>query len=404
MTKLLFSIYNRVIIKIQILWCYLFAFYHKDRFMSAKYWLLPLTAKKNDQEFSSNLTDKSNLLDQEGKIDKTYRENIHFYGYESFAPEALLDKIAFFNGSPLEQTMTFNDVVYYPEHRAFYLLDGSRIKYSSYTENPTAPKIISLPEHLPKIDGSFIYGGHLNRHYGHFLTESICRLWYLGKDDTRPIIYSESPRFSIEKNYIDDLMIGLFDKKRFICFSQPVQLKEVTIPYPSFVFGKQAFSIHKLLPESIATKLLPTSFKTKDQPIYFSRRKLTKQNAFRITINEDILEEKLSAHNFLIVYSEELTLEQKILLVNQHKIITGLYASALHNIFFNITSIPHLVCITDDDWVESNFFLVDGIKSSHTHYIQGTIAQKNIDVQWLRRDRLVQPEKIISGLHKIGLI
>lgn len=131
---------------------------------------------------------------------------------------------------------------------------------------------------MKKVSQKFIYGGHLERHYGHFLTECISRLWYAAKDEEFPILWSETPRLYINKDFIDIFMnlINL-DKRRFICCREPIRLREIIIPYPSFRFKKEAFSVHKLLPESVAQTVLPNKLDKTTQPLYLSRKTLLKK-------------------------------------------------------------------------------------------------------------------------------
>jgi hypothetical protein len=210
------------------IWRYLYCCCHGDSFIPRKvlFNFLFINQKPN-RSYSSILPDPNNLLNQNSYVDRDYQKRILTYHYDSSIIQSACDKVEFYQGSPLAESQTFFNVIYMPRYRAFYLRDGSLIDYSCRPEYTIAPKNITVPKYLTQVDIPLIYGGHLNRHYGHFLTESICRLWYLGKDTSRQVIYSESYRSSIEKNFIDVFMNSIFDKKRFISFSRPILLKEV---------------------------------------------------------------------------------------------------------------------------------------------------------------------------------
>lgn len=401
------SLFLKIKNKIKILFCYIYAQNNKHLFVSKK------TNENLLNNLSKNLNYQNSSIKYDDNLLKTSSSLIigkwggrtpSFYGYESSVLDYYCNSIKFYNGAPLKESKTFSNVIYFPQYRCFYLNDGSRIDYSCQPEYRIAPKKIQIPNNLKKINQKFIYGGHLFRHYGHFITECICRLWYAVKDENYPIIYSESPRFSVKRDYVDIFMdlIG-FDKSRFLAFLNPVILEEVIIPYPSIIMNYHAHSVHRLLPEAVAQAILKELPNKIEQPLYMSRKKLNKNNSFRSLLNEEELEDKLREKNFKIVYPEQLTFEEQIQLVNQYEVIIGVCGSALHNILFDLSG-SHLVCLGDLDYIHPNFVLIDAIKSRDSSYIAALEIESNSTEERHKKTRILNVEKTISGLKSMGLL
>src|SRR5262249_31841805 len=311
--------------------------------------------------------------------------------------------LQFFEGSPSIET--YYNVIYHPEYRCLFSDVGLRIDSSCRPHEVVVddiPDAITPPQNLKHVSQKLIYGGTIICHYGHFLTESISRLWYALQDETLPILCSEATRELIAGsptsnelihrteqpkslinneafdqsdgvsksskaagagtrsnpagNFIDDFMDPVpFDRKRLISFEQPVYIKEIVIPHPSFTLNKECFSEHKTLPKAVAEKVLTQKPDETSQPLYFSRTRLRKDNSLREVEHENKLEEILRKKKCAIVYPEELALKEQIWLINKHRVIIGVCGSALHSILFDLTENTHLVCINDDDRIDYNF-------------------------------------------------
>ncbi len=360
--------------------------------------------------------DSQSILDTPAKIipQKWGGRNPSFYNYEPSFLDKLSTKFKVFIGSP-EEVRIFNNVIYMPEYYCLYSSDGLRIDYSCLFKGAKRTKLsisaktkdkidppnkISPPKQLKKISQKFIYVSRIRSHYGHFLTESIARLWYLLKDREYPVLYHGH---GLEKTLIDLFFESVkLDKNLLISFKEPVLLKEVIIPYPSFSIRCEGFEVHKLLPESVAKNWLPKKLKTTSQPLYFSRRYLDPKN--RLIINESLLEEKLSKSGFAIVYPEKLSIQEQIELINKHELIVGTLGSALHSILFDISSQRNLVCFGNQEEFNTNYLIIDAIKSVNSIYISALQKDPNCFKTKSQQNQLIDLDIAINGLQKFGLI
>ena len=336
-----------------------------------------------------------------------------FINYKQLNPDTLSTQFKIFTKSPEIQIL--KNVIYLPQYSCLYSQEGFRInesclyRGSDLTNNhriiTKAPAKIHLPQNLKRISQPSIYVGEisiLNSHHGHFLTESISRLWYAQKNKNYPIICHITGKHRAFIEYFFEMANLEID--RVIAFSKPVLLETVILPNPSFVNTAKAFDIHKLLPEIVAKNCLQSSVPTTSQPLYFSRRKLAKN--LRLISNEFEFESKLQESGVAIAYPEELSLEQQIYLVNKHQVIMGCMGSALHNIFFDLSSDRNLVVLGDDTKINLNYFTIDAIKSVNSVYISA--LQK--DPKCTKRtyecfhDRVIDVESTLLALRKLNLI
>jgi hypothetical protein len=407
MIRKLAKINSAILEKASFIVAHIYCCFRKDRFVTRKFFVDRLIKPKISLEIKreTSFTSQKGFFEQAKSTDN-YRKNISTYGFESTALNRTFSRIDFHEGSPLDQTKTFSQLIYMPHLKAFYSLEGELIDYSCQPENVNAPNNINVPGGLRRIRGPFIYGGHLNKHYGHFLVESICRLWYLKQSELNGncrVIFFEHYRRSIRESYIDIFMSSIFDKRDFITLSHPAILEEVTIPYPSFILNRECHSVHRVLPEFVAERCIFDGISKTDQPLYFSRTRLNRSNSFRDTLNEDILEAHLIEKGFAVVYPETIGLREQIALINKHRILVGICGSALHSILFSRLSSPSLVCLSDKRKIDQNFIMVDAIKQAKSTYISAFDTLSD-HAKKARRTRQIDVEASLSGLRKIGLL
>lgn len=357
-----------------------------------------------------SIEDFQSILDTPATIvlKKWGDRNPIFYNYNSSDLNSLSEKFRVFKGYP--KIKSFKDVIYTPQYHCLYSSDGLRIDYSCLyrgsqrTELVTkAPDKIEPPKELKRISQKFIYAGNITGPYGHFLTESIARLWYVIKDERYPVIcHGLTQRNSFKRVFIDFFRAVNLDPCRFIFFKKTVLLQEVIIPYPSFSNRCEAFEAHKLLPENVAKSLLPEKLKMTSQPLYFTRRFLNPN--LRLIVNESKLEKELYKSNFAIYSPEKLSLKQQIYLINKHEVIIGSIGSALHNILFDISPKKNLVCFGNQKYINTNYLIIDAIKSINSVYISALKKDLNCSKTKSHQNKILDLDIAIDGLKNLGLI
>ena len=272
--------------------------------------------------------------------------------------------------------------IYIPGYTCLYTSDGLRIDNTCiYRRNrgqfsPSAGMFKYAPERIKPIRGiekisrPIIYAGYIDRLFGHFLCESIARLWYCYKQQDCPIlIYSSKGKKVLDTPFIRDIFgLSGLEFSRFVNFSIPVCFEEVIVPSPSFSLYTKGFMAHSFMPGKVAENLLSQqSNERTSQPLYFSRRKLSPLK--RMILNEDKLEENLKSLGATIVYPEKLSFPEQVRLINKHDTLIGVEGSALHSIIFDISTRKNLVCFTESTNINQNCLMLDAINNVQSTYI-----------------------------------
>jgi capsular polysaccharide biosynthesis protein len=105
-------------------------------------------------------------------------------------------------------------------------------------------------------------------------------------------------------------------------------------------------------------------------PIYLSRTKLKRSN--RLLIGEDSVEEYCRSIGFKVVYPEQLSLMEQIVLFNTHNIFIGFIGSAFHTMLFRIYDEKAMCVYLTDGAQYKNYECIDSLMGNNTKYIKCT--------------------------------
>ncbi len=178
---------------------------------------------------------------------------------------------------------------------------------------------------LPKIEGTFLFGGILLNNFGHFLLESISRLWaydMFKKFDPYILFYAPwgIPDYLKKNNHVHQVFKG-FDipLKRLIFFKEIIKLQRVIIPEQKYGFGKcrtpnNAFI--NFIKKFNFRDQLPKAFHDSDK-IYVSRSGLSFSQGR--PFGETLFETYLQANGYRIIYPEKHTLYEQLAIYKQAK-------------------------------------------------------------------------------------
>ena len=222
---------------------------------------------------------------------------------------------------------------------SLYDSDGQRIPESCLSRasglHMPGPERIEVPEGCRTINEPMLYLGWLQDHWGHFLTEGISRLWARHvHPETHDLNSFTAFGYPLAPQVTDYLRWLGLSGTRFTHFDQAVRIETCFIPAPSFTDRTEAFAAH-LLPSQQMAEL--SSFArqrgTTSRPVYLSRSRL---GFGRKTRREEELEQALSNRGVLIVYPEQLSLQQQIALFNTHEVFIGTWGSAFHGMSLSL--------------------------------------------------------------------
>lgn len=196
-----------------------------------------------------------------------------------------------------------------------------------------------IPVGCPEIRQPVLYGGILYNHFGHFIVESLSRLYaYPMVRDVDPFVlfYSQwgMPGYLENNNFVNQILRGFgipVDKLIFV--DRATKISQVIIPAQKYGFGfirRPDEMFVKFIRSFRFQHKIPEGFKTAEK-IYVSRSRLRKKGR---QIGEKIFEAYLEGEGYRIFYPERHTfIEQLTVYARAGKLIFA-EGSALFSCMF----------------------------------------------------------------------
>ena len=161
-------------------------------------------------------------------------------------------------------------------------------------------------------DEEVIFGGGLTCHFGHFVSESLSRMWYLIEN---PRVRRKYAFLNLHGWKIKRWVYKLFDllslpEDRIIIVDKPTQFKSIIVPDQS-AFIKEDFTSKFMLPYRwIASRIIPRGDAKK---IFLTRsRDLATKNHLS---NQEYFEEFYRDHGFKVIAPEKLSISEQLALI-----------------------------------------------------------------------------------------
>ena len=228
-----------------------------------------------------------------------------------------------------------------------------------------------VTERLPA-GPQYIYGGRYTDHFGHFVIETLPRLWPLAEEGLRPgqklIMHGDgSPDWWWRHDYVREVMGALnIRPEDIIASDRPFTIDRLTIPRASFGaqdFAHRAFS---RLCRSIGEKLLEGWEPVRDwTPAYWSKTRL--KHGVRRFENEPAIIEVMEREGVEIVYPEQVSFAGKLKMISSRNVITGSAMSAHHASVFT-QGASRFEMLSPASVMNSNFVIIDRLNGNRARY------------------------------------
>lgn len=202
----------------------------------------------------------------------------------------------------------------------------------------------TVPERLPNqdvvqvYDDEVIWGGPIMGHYGHFLTESVSRLWPLLSNsglEGLPVVFVTP----FEKPFIMEWLAAFEVRVVTLPTQGVVRFKRVFVPEPAWRLNRwiapEVRDIHLR-----ARRGLRIGSASRSGVIWLSRFELERQ---RVPYDEGLLEWLLGRH-VRVVSPQRLTLAGQVAAIEGSAAVAGLVGSAFHSVLM-AAEIPNCVYI-----------------------------------------------------------
>jgi len=181
------------------------------------------------------------------------------------------------------------------------------------------------PEPTAKLEGHYLFAGMYYGHFGHFISETISRLWAANNDYDGIIFTPKHATLTHFKKPHRELF-DIFDIKcPTLVVGEPTLVEKLTIPGQGFGLGDIAFGTeeYRNFLRNTVGKVAPNG----PEKIYISRTKYIANGGL---LAEAVLEENLSRAGYVPVFPEQLSWKDQFALYRAAQKIISLDTSALH--------------------------------------------------------------------------
>lgn len=221
-----------------------------------------------------------------------------------------------------------------------------------------APKKI---DNIKKCDESVVYLGQLEYHFGHFLVESLARLWFLLDNPSKKVCY-----LSCEKDhpYLEFFYLFGLAKEQMIWVGdgEVTQFAEVIVPEPSFRHCDYFHKEYKLTCDRIREG---ASGAYNYKKVYFSRRGDKQASA---TFGEEPIERTFVRNGYKVFHPEKLSMPQKLKILANCEYFAGTSGTGMHNVLWCKDGIT-CYNLNRSLAIMPVQVMIDKMKGLHTEYI-----------------------------------
>ena len=213
-------------------------------------------------------------------------------------------------------------------------------------------------EVAPREPGTFIYGGVLMNHFGHFLADGLANLWFIRQRPDLPVLwhYLDLAGYGILTvahdpwpDWMDQTwrILGL-DRHRHHLVAMPVTADRVILPDSGLL---TAGALHVRQAEALA--VMPRAEPWHGGRVWLSRRALP--DRFTRFEGEAEVEAILTARGWTILHPETLPVTEQAAVFAMEDVVAGCIGSAFHALLLSATVRARLILVTRPG-LEHSFF------------------------------------------------
>lgn len=197
----------------------------------------------------------------------------------------------------------------------------------------------SFDEHnVEQFDETMVFIGVIPNHWGHFLIDSVCRLWPFLEDSYKNfrIAYCgwNWPQKCVKGNFYELLELIGIDKK-LLYIDKPIRVKKVIIPEPTMGFACNYHLLYRKTIDKISASAIERQLCNELVPvnkIYFTRTKNLKCKLNEV--GEKEIERMFARVGFTVMAPEKMTLVEQIYYIKNCKEMAAMSGTIPHNAIF----------------------------------------------------------------------
>ena len=255
------------------------------------------------------------------------------------------------------------------------------------------------------LDESLVWGGFLPAHHGHFIIDSLARLWRWPVPGARRLACIGKPD---EYNGVmwDMLAKAGVPRDAILMLDRPTQVRELIVPYPASLCYALSSDAWTATVRRVGDAAVPGSVQRTGQPLYLSRSRFATAGYARGVAGEAVLEQVLRQAGFAVAYPEELDLAAAVALVRRHEVVVAQLGSALHWTAF-AEAAPRVIGIAATP-VPASYLLCDSAIGARADYIWGPdagIAAPEVPaVDAAQHSVALDLAAVVQALESLGLL
>ena len=181
------------------------------------------------------------------------------------------------------------------------------------------------------ITGNWMYGGILYDHFGHFLSESVHRLWYWKQclDSVEGILFLTSGPESVDEfaSYYEELFeLWEIDKSKIKLVTDISTVETLYLPHPGSTIGDSQPKWYEEVLENL-TNLSNYQNSTYPEKVVFSRQNFLHSGKI---VGFEAIESYLTDSGYTVIYPEECSLTEQIKYIINAKEVVWEEGSNIH--------------------------------------------------------------------------
>lgn len=259
--------------------------------------------------------------------------------------------------------------------KSWRFLAGRRRAFWDASANLSCLQSYPVPESsIEYCDEDVVFGGIVYNHYGHLLTDTTARLWYVVShpEDHRRIVFLKAPaKFDwAPADCLELFNLAGIRSERIVFVNRPTKFRSVLVPEEAI------YSLDAVRPEwisffdAVRANVEPSFY----EKVYLSRTHFKRGDSF----NEDLFESYWASCGYRIVHPEECSLRDEIAFVSGARELVATIGTLSHNFVFARPGV-HVVVLLRSELPVRLQLLIGAARGLRSDYVQ---ASKNILPTW----------------------
>ena len=209
------------------------------------------------------------------------------------------------------------------------------------------------------IDRDVMYAGMLINHFGHFLTESLSRIWYWceNSDKDMDIAFLMPKKQAVFPQFWEFMDLLGIDRNKIHIIRKVTKFNKIYVPQQAHILNK-SFNKKFLVPYKYISSKLSESAKEK---YYISRRKF---KGGTLCMGEELLENLYKNNGFKIVYPEKLSLKEQVMIMKSASELAGVSGTGMHMALFADEGINITILERSDSPIKEQVIINQALKAN----------------------------------------